>query len=210
MMDKTNMKNIYWIGGSPCSGKSTISKMIVEKYGFNLYRCDDYLESHLEIGVTRKFPVMSKVSHMTWDEIWMRPIDVQVKEEFEYYREELTLILEDLDKYPKDKNIIVEGAAILPEFIEAMKISNERVVFIVPTSEFQLEHYKKREWIHYLLKDCKDPQKAFGNWMERDIRFANEITEMTRLYGRNLIVTDGSKSIKDNFNTVAKFFELSK
>ena len=207
-MDKVDMKNIYWIGGSPCSGKSTISEMLVEKYGFKLYKCDDYLESHLKIGAMRKLPVMSKVSRMTWDEIWMRPIDIQVKEEFEYYREELTLILEDLNKYPKDRNIIVEGAAILPEFIEAMKISDERVVFIIPTSEFQLEHYKKREWIHYLLKDCKDPEKAFENWMERDVRFANEITEMTWLYGKNLIVTDGSKSIKENFNTVEKFFEL--
>lgn len=40
------LDNIYWIGGSPCAGKTSISEMLVEKYGFTLYRCDDYLDKH--------------------------------------------------------------------------------------------------------------------------------------------------------------------
>lgn len=203
-----NFNNIYWIGGSPCAGKSSISEMLVEKYNFTLYRCDDCLDKHLKIGAEKKYPIMNKLSRMTCDEIWMRSIDIQVCEEFEYYREEFTLILEELVKYPRNKKILVEGTAILPELIENMEIEKNRIVFIIPTVEFQLEHYKKREFIPYVLEGCKDQEKAFENWMKRDIKFATEVARQARLNERNLIVTDGNKSLEENFMIVEEFFEL--
>lgn len=207
-MKKYNFENIYWIGGSPCAGKSTISRMLVKKYNFLLYKCDDYLDEHFKIGKERNFPIMSKLSNMTCDEIWMRPIDIQVYEEFEYYKEELVLILEELSKYSKYKKILVEGTAILPEFIEERKIEKNKVVFIVPTAEFQLKHYKEREFIPYVLRGCKNQEKAFENWMDRDIKFALDVANKARKNKMNLIVNDGNKSVEKNLNIVEEFFEL--
>lgn len=207
-MYRFNLENIYWIGGSPCAGKSSISEMLVKKYNFTLYKCDDYLNSHMELGAERKYPIMSKVSSMTCDEVWMRDIDEQVIEEFQYYREELKLILEELENYPRDERILIEGTAILPEFIEDMGIDKNKSVFIVPTADFQLKHYKKREFIPYVLKGCTSQEKAYENWMERDIRFAKEVAREAKLNGRNLIIVDGKKSLEDNFNVVEEFFEL--
>lgn len=34
----------YWIGGSPCCGKSTISEMLIKEFGFDMYKCDDHLD----------------------------------------------------------------------------------------------------------------------------------------------------------------------
>lgn len=31
---KCQSENIYYIGGSPCSGKSTVAARLAEKYGF--------------------------------------------------------------------------------------------------------------------------------------------------------------------------------
>lgn len=207
-MYRYNLENIYWIGGSPCAGKSSISEMLVKKYDFKLYKCDDYLDNHMDLGAKRKYPIMSKVSSMTCDEIWMRAIDEQVDKEFQYYREELIMILEELEKYPKDKKILVEGTAILPEFIENIKTNKNRAVFIVPTAEFQLKHYKKRKFIPYVLKGCTNQDKAFENWMERDIEFAKEVARQAQQNQRNLIIVDGKKSLEENFNIVEQFFEL--
>ena len=41
------MEGLYIIGGSPCSGKSTIAEMIAEKYDFNYFKVDDYLEQYI-------------------------------------------------------------------------------------------------------------------------------------------------------------------
>ena len=201
-------KKIYWIGGSPCAGKTSISKMLIKKYEFKLYRCDDYLDQHHKIGARRNYPIMSKLDKMDCDEIWMRDIDTQVYEEFEYYREEFKLILEELEDYPEDKNILVEGTAVLPELIEKMEIAKNRAVFMVPTAEFQLEHFKKRNFVQYVLEGCTDQEKAFENWMKRDVEFAKKIVEQVSSNERNLIVNDGSNSIERNFRKVEKWFEL--
>ena len=44
------MGKIYYIGGSPCCGKSTIAKMISEKYRFQYFKADDYLENFIKNG----------------------------------------------------------------------------------------------------------------------------------------------------------------
>lgn len=202
------LRDIYWIGGSPCAGKTSISEMLVEKYDFTLYRCDDYLDKHIKIGAKRKYPIMNKICKMNCDEIWMRSIDIQVYEEFEYYKEEFNLILEELEKYSVEKKILVEGTAILPEIIESINIKKNRVVFIVPSADFQLEHYKKREFIPYVLEGCRNKERAFENWMQRDIKFAEEVARQAKLNKKNFIVTDGNNSLKDNFKMVEKYFEL--
>lgn len=48
---------------------------------------------------------------------------------------------------------------------------------MVPTEAFQIYHYSKREWVPYVLAECSDPEKAFQNWMERDILFAKEVMQ---------------------------------
>lgn len=35
-------QDIYWIGGSPCSGKSTIAEILAEKHDFTVFKCDDF------------------------------------------------------------------------------------------------------------------------------------------------------------------------
>ena|SRR5690554_5897704 len=202
-------RNVYWIGGSPCAGKTSISEMLVEKYDFTLYRCDDYLDKHLKIGAKRNYPIMSKLCKMSCDEIWMRSIDIQVYEEFQYYREEFSLILEELEEYSVEQTVLVEGTAVLPDAIEVLNIEKNRVVFIVPSANFQLEHYIKRDFIPYVLEGCKNKDKAFENWMQRDMEFAKEIARQARLNQKTLIVTDGSNSLQENFKRVEDHFELS-
>ncbi|WP_455714085.1 shikimate kinase [Anaerosporobacter sp.] len=40
--------SIYWIGGSTCAGKTTISNILAANYGFRVYHCDEYLGKHIE------------------------------------------------------------------------------------------------------------------------------------------------------------------
>ncbi len=43
-----------WIGGSPCSGKSTIAKRLSDDFDFDYYKCDDHLDRFLQLGVEMK------------------------------------------------------------------------------------------------------------------------------------------------------------
>jgi len=199
---------IYWIGGSPCCGKSTISEMLVTEFGLEMYKCDDYLEKYTEIGVKNDIEIMKKFKSMNLDEIWLRDVNEQVEDEFKFYREALKIVVEDLEKNYKGKSVLVEGAVILPEFIKNNRIDNSNYICMVPTKEFQIDKYRKREWVKYYLQGCSDVKRAFENWMERDARYAEIIKKDADSFGMNVIVVDGNKSINDNYVVVKQLFGL--
>ena len=55
---------------------------------------------------------------------------------------------------------------------------------------------------------CKDPEKAFENWMERDRLFGQEILRQAKLYGYGTIVVDGKQGIEAQFNAVVRYYRL--
>lgn len=136
-------------------------------------------------------------------------MDEQVEDEITFYKEAFAIISNDIIKDYENREVIVEGAAILPELIKENHIHVKNYVCMVPTEDFQLENYKKREWVHDYLKPCSNPDLAFENWMARDIRFAARILEEAKAYDMNYIVVDGSKSIEENYKEVLKAFDLN-
>lgn len=198
----------YWIGGSPCSGKTTIADRLAERYGTAIYRCDDAYFEHEKIIKPYQQPVFSKISHGTCDEIWLRPVEQQIAEELEIYREEFPFILKDLEVFPLTETVLVEGAALLPELLAARGIEQHRCIWIVPTEAFQNEHYTQRDWRHDVLATCSDPEQSWQNWMARDAGFASAVAKSAKALGFRLIVVDGSKSIAENEETVENHFGL--
>lgn len=204
-------QNIYWIGGSPCSGKSSIAELLCQKFGFTYYKCDDHLERYLKIGLSNHISIMEKFSRMTLDETWIeRNIGEQVEDEIAFYRASANIILDDVNTMIDEKGLVVEGAAITPEFIVSHNIDFDHYVCIVPTKAFQIDNYKKRDWAKEYLKSTSQPQLAFENWMARDASFAMQISKQARENNMNIIVVDGSKSIQDNYDIVVEMFGLRK
>lgn len=201
-------ENIYWIGGSPCSGKSSIAEKIVDKYGFEYYKCDDYMWNHIDIGVSRNIPIMHKLKNLRIDELWLRNIEEMVDDEIEFYNEEFSIIEEELLLLPRDKNIIVEGAAIMPQIVAEKYIERDKYICIVPTREFQLEKYRLRKWIRDFLKGYSDSELAFSNWMDRDSKFADIVKEYSYTKGFEVLIVDGSKSLEENVISVLKHFNI--
>lgn len=52
--------NLYYIGGSPCSGKSTITEKIAEKFGLFYFKVDNFLDKYIKLGVKEEYPVCTK------------------------------------------------------------------------------------------------------------------------------------------------------
>jgi 2-phosphoglycerate kinase len=203
------MNDIYWIGGAPCSGKSTIAEKLAFKYGLSLFKSDDHMYAHMRLANAGKQPVMAKVASLSWDEIWTRPVAVQVQDEFDFYHEEFDMLLNELALYPQGQPILAEGNAWLPELLDQLQLPPERIVYLIPTKEFQVSNYSQREFIKDILSQCADPQAAFENWMERDARFGEVVNQSARLAGLPVIQVDGRLSIEENTALVEKAFHLT-
>lgn len=203
------MIQTYYIGGSPCSGKSTIAEMLAEKYCLNYFKVDDYLNKYVEIGSLQGKPICKKQLEMNAEEIWMRGPLLQCQEELRFYEEIIEYILSDLSSMSGSRGIITEGAAYLPVLMKKYNISEERYFSLIPTKEFQVSHYKLREWLPYVLRECKDKETAFNNWMERDALFALEVNNQCRKEGFSSIINDGTIGIIEISGMIAQQFGLS-
>lgn len=197
------LNEAYVIGGSPCSGKSTIAEMLAVQHNLDFYQVDHHSIDHNQRCRPDRHPMMWRISKMSWSEIWSRPVSEQIADELVYYAELFEMILEDLLTYKPESSLILEGAALLPGLIHELPVDPRRVVYLVPALDFQVQHYSQRSWIHSILKDCEDPIKAFENWMMRDHRFGQEVIRQARLYQFPTIYVDGSEGILEIFEKVS-------
>jgi 2-phosphoglycerate kinase len=201
-------RTAYLIGGSPCCGKSSITERLSARLEIQYYKVDDFEFEHLDRCDPELQPLMARYAQMSWDEIWMRPPSIQVQEEFQYYRERFALVLEDLRTYDLSKPILLEGTAYLPELIHRCGVGPGRALYMVPTKEFQLKHYQKRTWIQRILNQCRDPEQAYANWMERDYLFGREILRQAEKFGYRTIEVDGRLGLEEQLEEVGKHFGL--
>jgi len=206
--NKSNYSNVYVIGGSPCSGKSTIAEKIAAEFNFQYFKVDDYDRMHLEQADSEKHQVMYSYSKMSWNEIWLRPVGFQVQEEFDFYYELFEMIEVELQKFDLSAPIIMEGAACLPDLMKNNGFAPRKVISMVPTKAFQLHHYQQRPWISHILKNCNDPEQAFANWMERDHLFGKEILKQAKKFDFETILVDGKVGLETQYDRVIMYFGL--
>ncbi|MGD6875111.1 hypothetical protein [Bacillus infantis] len=207
------LSHVYWIGGSPCAGKSTLARRLVNDFGFTYYKCDDCYEDHMSRSTPAQHPAMYEIRDLTWNQVWSGkfcaiPVEQQILDVIKVYQEQFQLILEDLLSRPKTSNILVEGAALMPELIAPVLQNQHQAIWFVPTAEFQIKHYSQREWIHNILSQYNDPEAAFSNWMKRDIGFAKKVMEEAEQLGLPAVGVDGSLSIDQHYENLVEQFKL--
>lgn len=206
---KQKLSHVYWLGGSPCSGKTSIAEALAAAQGLTLYNCDEAYFRHAKRITPEGQPTYFRVTHLSWEEIWMRPVDQQIAEEIEVYREQFPFILGDLLALPASQPILAEGAALLPEFVAPLLTDAHRAVWVVPTAEFQRYHYSQREWAKEIAKTCSDPARAFENWMQRDIGYARHVRQAAENRGLDTLVVNGERSIAENTAWVKVKYRLN-
>lgn len=199
---------IYFIGGSPCSGKSTVAQALAEKWGLQYFKVDDHLERYMKMAAADGKACCAKVVDYSADQIWLREPAIQCDEELRIYEEIFEYILADLRNLEDANGIITEGASYLPALIRKAQIPAERYLSITPTKEFQLFHYRQREWVPYVLADCSDKELAFMNWMDRDALFALEVQRQCRRLGYTSMINDGMQSAEQMTAAVQAHFGL--
>lgn len=198
--------NIFYIGGSPCSGKSTVAEALSIKYGLDYFKVDDHLDKYMEMGAHDRKDCCSRISAMTPEMIWMRDPLVQCQEELMIYEEIFEYIQADLQRLDSVNGIITEGAAYLPKLAKQNQLKPDIYLSITPSKDFQVFHYKQREWVPHVLSGCSDQAKAFENWMERDALFACEVQRQCKEMGYTSIVNNGELPVDELTHRVAAHF----
>ncbi len=201
---------IYWIGGSACAGKSSLARMYADKYGFELYACDEHCEKHMQNISRDEQPAMHRVAMMNPNEaFYTRDVQEQLRLYIQFFREDFSFVLKDLAARP-NVPIVVEGNQLLPHLVLPHLRPNHKGIWIIPSERFQREQYSQRSWIQELLQQTEDPAVSFNNWMSRDALFAELVQQEANHLKLNLLTVDGVKSLQENFELIEEYFSFEK
>lgn len=206
------MSNIYWIGGSPCAGKTTISEIIGQEFGWQVYHIDRHIESYLKRADEYKHPNLSYYRKIGLRNFLLLDAETQLESVIGMSHEQFAFILEDIAELDDNRPILVEGANLLATDILNQGASAQHCQWMIPTQTFQLEVYPKRgSWVQDVLRHHFEPDEAiiaFENWMERDAMMATWTANEAHRLNINVITVDGSISLLDNAETVMHHFGL--
>ena len=198
---------LYLIGGSPCSGKSTIAAHLAERYQLIPIKLDDLVEGFTQAARRDGAPISTLRENRTTDQIWLREPAAMAEEEWAFYEEIFPYLRQYLAEN-RDKPMILEGAGCLPHLIKSLNMELSYLC-LTPTADFQKEQYAKREWVPYVLQNSSHPQLAFDNWMKRDILFAKRCRKEAERLSYPQLLTDGSRRIEEMTEQAAHILGLS-
>ncbi len=199
---------IYYIGGSPCAFKTSIAQKISEQYSFKVYNADNHIERYLEIGAKKRNKVLKKMRRISVLDQWFLDLDVQFKNEIALYSFAGKVIKGDLKRFYKNKDILVEGCPVIPEFINKKEVAPENYVVLVASKSFERSIFETREYITRYLNLTKDKDLAFENWLARDEMIARYYKEEAEKYGYKYIEINKSSKFEDVYNDVVEHFGL--
>ncbi len=199
---------VYWIGGAPCAGKSTVAQSLADRYNLHYYQCDAHFEVHQQRATATQQPTLARLASLSCDEIWLPPVAEQLARVQAIYHEEFSMIMADLHTLPKERPLLVEGSALLPLLVLPHLSACRHAIWITPTPAFQRSHYVQRPWIHDVLRTCTDPRLAFQNWMARDEAYAAWIEEQTRMLGLPCLWVDGQQTLDQMTQHIAACLAL--
>jgi 2-phosphoglycerate kinase len=200
--------NRFWLGGSSCAGKTSIARLLAAEHGLTLYSCDDHFEEHRRRADPARHPDFYRLMDMPMETLWARPVEAQAAELLRFYRDELDMVLEDLQLLSGP--VIVEGVGLLPERIAEICPDPRHALWLISTPEFRRQAYLKRgPLVRKLLSRCREPEEAFIRWMERDDRVARHLAAGARRCGLSVLKVNGRQTVEKVAQCVAERFRLA-
>lgn len=200
---------IYWLGGSTCAGKTTISNIFSERYGMMVYHCDEYLAQHIEKSNAQEHPNLKRVTGMSWNDILNMSVEEYLQWAIGLFNEEFKMILEDLNKLSDDKPVLVEGVGLFPELIYNSIPDIDHAIWVVADEVFYRKHQMDRKGMMERVRECANPEKALENYINFDLAMGRYIIRDAKRLGLSVLEVRNDSDVIKNVDTISSYFNLA-
>ena len=212
-MINNKYKNVYFITGLAYAGKSTMAKLLSEKY--NGIHCEEnYQDRVLESLDKNEFPALT----YTRDLVEWRDFVVRTPDEYEKWINEASkeceivelMLLEDIIK--DGRKVFVDTNISLDTL---RKISdNDHVLIMLADPEISVKRFferpdREKQFLYSLLLKEENPDLALDNFRKCLERInCQENYDMFFNSGFNVVLRDEDRSIEDTLKIVEEKFKL--
>ena len=207
--------NAYFINGTAYAGKSTMVKLLSEKYG-GIACEENYHDALLSTLDKTEFPCLTYTRDLEdWHDFIRRS-----PEEYEKWIDGVTKeceilelkILTDLCGREKDRKIFVDTNISIETLKEIAEPSHVLIMLAPPmtsVNRFFDRPDKEKQFLYRLIMEEKDPEAAMENYRQGLIRInSQERYDRFLNSGFNVIVRDGSRNIEQTLTAAEEFFGL--
>ena len=206
-------KNVYFINGNAYAGKSTMVKLLAEKY--NGILCEEnYQDRVLQKLDPKEFPALTYTRDLKDFRHFIRRTPDEYEKWINDVTKECTIIeLEILEQLSKENKPIFVDTNIPIEILK--EISDEEHVLIMLTDpDISVKRFferpdKEKQFLYKLLQEEENPLVAMENFRNCLKRINNE--DNYKMYlnsGFKVILKDESRSIDETLKLVIKHFKL--
>ena len=138
---KEYLKNVYFITGTPCGGKSTISRELGKKHDLTVYDIDEKFQTHQQMSNFKFQPSMNR-EFKDADEFFGRTVEEYKKWLIDNTREQLDFVLLDLIRLSQNQIILCDCHLTVEEADKLTESS--RVAFLIKDPSDLVDDYRNR------------------------------------------------------------------
>lgn len=138
---KEYLKNVYFITGTPCGGKTTVSRELAKRYGFLVYDVDEEFGKHQQKSNAQFQPAMNKAFRDA-DEFFGRSVEEYKQWLLDNTREQLDFVILDLIRLSQDRIVLCDCHLNLEQAKELTESS--RILFLLKEPSNIVEDYCNR------------------------------------------------------------------
>jgi hypothetical protein len=157
---KEYLKNVYFVTGNPCGGKTTISRALAKRHHLPVYDVDEQFDRHLSISDPSLQPAMNR-KFANADAFFGRTVEEYRQWLLDNTREQLEFVLLDLMRLSQHGKVICDCHLTLEQ---AERFTDPaRIVFLLKEPSNIIEDYCNRpdhQGFNHFINSASDPAKA--------------------------------------------------
>ena len=203
---KEYLRNVYFISGTACGGKTTVTKALGEKYGIPVYVIDDQFTIHQLMSDKEHQPTMNTFFKDA-DEFFGRSVEEYKKWLLGNKAEQLDFVLLDLIKLSKDRVILCDLHIVVEE---ADKITDpERIAFMIHKPENIVDTYCNRpdhQPFNNFIHSAADYEKAKATCEQTLTEINVDAYNFIKNSGYFWVERDNTRSVEDTVALVEEHF----
>ena len=206
---KEYLKNVYFIAGTPCGGKTVVSRTLGKKFGIPVYDIDERFEDHQRISDKEHQPAMNR-NFKDADEFFGRSVEEYKSWLLQNTREQLDFVLLDLMRLSVNGPIICDCHLTLEQ--AAMVTEPSRMAFMLKEPKDLVEDYCNRpdhQGFSDFIHSASDYEKAKAACNETLLSLNAQYFQDVKKSGYFWLERDDRRGIEETAALVAKHFGLA-
>ena len=205
---KQYLKNVYFIAGTPCGGKTTVSRALAKKYGIMVYDIDERFDEHQAMSDPVSQPAMNR-NFRDADEFFGRSIEEYKAWLLQNTREQLDFVLLDLMRLSQNQKVLCDCHLTLEQ--AATVTDPSHIAFMIKKPVNLVEEYCNRpdhQGFSNFIHSATDFEAAKKTCNETLMSLNEKYYEDVKASGYFFVDRGDGLSVEETVALTAKHFGL--